>query len=580
MRFGNNDDCLVLVGPQDENLQYFGKNQDFIISNEAVSYKGQVVVDNQLLSGLSKVSDLSFGTYKTNSGEILPVIHVPNYEAFDRIRHSSAVKDSQYNYNHINWVEALKYRFQDHFDSEGNLINNIQIGSLTITPELIGLGNPAGRNDIWETLNRSESYIKRDTLEKRAKRMYRDFMKQLNYIQTRIPAQAMQSTMNIEVVDFADTDTNYIWVPKMLMLLQGSDLDIDKAYCMGYDVDSSGEIIALSDLIKSDKYDADYVLTLNSPTGGFMRLNSASDEFININAEDVLLNSTDYLQSLINLFKSNPGQTINLIYDNTKPGMVQFQDIIKQLVRDVNTHEQSYRSNAEKEAALRNQVLASARKIMANPASQLNAYTPIAMNEPRAAAKLNTALGSKEKEMTLDNPVSIFMMQRQNGSGKEVIAMTATGIKSYFIITTYFNSVVSELEKDLNKYVTTPTNELAEKIVNALHEITFDGKLGKDKEIRTIANLNLYWIKKLIKTHPQLSTIVFNGVIDNIKGNTSFNNYIVGNRLMLEELIEDLDRNVNGNTWVLNANGNYNYFVINAPDSLSALLSAATDSIF
>lgn len=40
--------------------------------------------------------------------------------------------------------------------------------------------------------------------------MYRDFMKQLHYIQTRIPAQAMQSTMNIEVIDFADTDTNYI----------------------------------------------------------------------------------------------------------------------------------------------------------------------------------------------------------------------------------------------------------------------------------------------------------------------------------------------------------------------------------
>ena len=290
-------------------------------------------------------------------------------------------------------------------------------------------------------------------------------MKQLHYIQTRIPAQAMQSTMNIEVIDFADTDTNYIWVPKMLMMLQGSDLDIDKAYCMGYDVNDAGYISTLSDLSKTDKYNIDNILLLpqinEHSIYGYTNIN-----FIEYSNADQLTDITDQLNEMFNngtsdfeILKYIVGLAKTASDNNTSIHVVYNSDFeeriekFREIMDDVITHSKSKRSDKEKEHALRNQVLAAARRIMNDPASQLNAYTPIAMSEPRAAAELNTALGSKEKEMTLDNPGSIFIMQKQNMSGKEVIAMTATGIKSYFIVTTYFNTLANDLNKLLRQFL-------------------------------------------------------------------------------------------------------------------------------
>ena len=102
--------------------------------------------------------------------------------------------------------------------------------------------------------------------------------------------------------------------------------------------------------------------------------------------------------------------------------------------------------------------------------------------------------------MTLDNPASIFIMQKQNMSGKDVIAMTATGIKSYFIVTTYFNTLANQLNGLLQQYITRPDPEIGNKIVNILNEITFDGKLDTSGIVlRSFANINFYELKKTLQ---------------------------------------------------------------------------------
>ena len=50
----------------------------------------------------------------------------------------------------------------------------------------------------------------------------------LNFIVARIPAQSMQSFMNMTVRGFINTDSNVVYVPKEQLVLQGSDY---KIYC-------------------------------------------------------------------------------------------------------------------------------------------------------------------------------------------------------------------------------------------------------------------------------------------------------------------------------------------------------------
>ena len=52
--------------------------------------------------------------------------------------------------------------------------------------------------------------------------MAKSFIVQLNYIGARIPAQSMQSFMDLEVIDFIDSDINQVYVPRQLTWFQGS----------------------------------------------------------------------------------------------------------------------------------------------------------------------------------------------------------------------------------------------------------------------------------------------------------------------------------------------------------------------
>ena len=109
------------------------------------------------------------------------------------------------------------------------------------------------------------------------------------------------------------------------MLLQGSDLDIDKAYCMGYDISDSGNISCLSDLAKSDKYDIDDLLLLPPPTFGRVQVNLPQSASQKIGAVDIDFTETlakvstgkpiTILSSILDVFKQYPKQTVNLIID-------------------------------------------------------------------------------------------------------------------------------------------------------------------------------------------------------------------------------------------------------------------------
>lgn len=619
LRMGNNDKIIVLVGDQDISLSEFGPNQEFRVSNNAVSYKGRVIFDNDKLN--INVKDLLYLSYVSETGETIPAIWVPDWNTFDLIASSEAVKNYTYNYNLFNVVDLVRHTHPESFDKDGNAITPIPIGNDTYLMSDIenyangefDLKQVLLRDGILEKLNEEQDTLNNKALWRKATILYRNFMHQLQMIQTRIPSQAMQSTMNIEVVDFADIDTNYIWVNKKIFKLQGSDLDIDKAYCMAYDIDEAGNIYAMSDLIKftetlqdgkgviyKSKYDVDEVLLLETPN----RKRIVTDPKEGVPVVDFTetfnklrgrhVRRAVLLNELLKVVSQQEGNRVRIVVNGLDEDG---QNLLNDLIKDANIHNRSKRSKSETEAALRNRVLASARQIMNMPASQLDAETPIDMGEPRDASKL-ASIGSKERFMTLDNFMSIFIMQKQYMSGKQVIAMTATGIKSYFIVTTYYNTLAKQLEGLLNDYAELLKNTgnglvdprdtpealaIADNIVAILNEISFDGKFGQSSEnpiLRTFANVNFYNIKKAIASNRGLlSQIHFGKDYKEANYNTAFKNYAHNDShiLDLEAIVNHLDIMANGNTWVIN-NGNWEYFKVNAPDSLSALLSAATDN--
>lgn len=85
--------------------------------------------------------------------------------------------------------------------------------------------------DFLETLVNMKEVVTGDTknpaylaIQKESKRVWTSFIKYLDNVAARIPAQSMQSFMPQTVVGFENTDTNNAYVSKFQFFLQGSDL--------------------------------------------------------------------------------------------------------------------------------------------------------------------------------------------------------------------------------------------------------------------------------------------------------------------------------------------------------------------
>ena len=61
-----------------------------------------------------------------------------------------------------------------------------------------------------------------EMLEESSKIKYSSFLKSLDFVAARIPSQAMQSFMPMEVIEFSDTDKNTAYVANIQIWLQGS----------------------------------------------------------------------------------------------------------------------------------------------------------------------------------------------------------------------------------------------------------------------------------------------------------------------------------------------------------------------
>lgn len=545
---------LSYVDSKYDRLEGATLNSDYVINSDNNFEKN----DQELYSANGK----SF--YKSKDGKY-DILVVNNRDALDEVLRSKNQVFYRFNYNLENWKAIEAYKDPNNFVVRGASIitlvdysyKNSDGKTITISKNQIDSLKPYELYDLVQVLQLQEATRSGQRIEKLAEKRYQAFKAQLNYILTRIPAQSMQSFMDVEVAVYTDSVLNEVYVPRALQWIQGSDYDIDKDYMMGFGLAPDGTLPTLSDL--EEDFDPMDVLLLEAPQGRkFEKLKSRSGInraqyeaiFGNGVQDGDITKLNDILQS-----KSKLIQYIPIEYSAN--GLTENE--IQHLLNVIDKHEKSKRQGNIEKLALQNTVVRGILKILKSPSTQINMGNPISMREMQDISKTST-LSRDELTMTLDVPFVKFDMQEQNMVGREVIGIGAVSLKHYFAASAYLNSRVSVIETVL------ATNQDYRNLIEPLLDLCFNRKLG-DHEIITLGNLDFRRVKKLIGNR----NILVNIDVDKYKndGNSYlFETFVKDGVLDVTGLINHLDKQANGTSTD----------PVDVAFALSQLISAATDN--
>lgn len=298
--------------------------------------------------------------------------------------------------------------------------------------------------------------------DKLAQEKYSSWEQSLYFTSARIPAQTLQSFMQMEAIAYSGNSRNIVYVSHWQAWLQGSDYDIDKAYIMGQEFGDDGRLIKWSNLFN---YSSPEMLAaslwLPLPRKIFIENNSdtSSSEQMNINKQledisyyinpvtvqdkavrlrkiaDLIIDIYDYMD------RNNIKDKINLVYDEKYSG------IATSIINDIITHERTTISPNLEEAAYKNSISANIRNIVQDLKNMNLAYSPITMRDLQTLAE-NSPKGAMIAKMSLMNPLSKYIMQVQNMVGKKVIGIAAVAEKVFFNLSYYYNEGIRNGSED------------------------------------------------------------------------------------------------------------------------------------
>lgn len=300
-----------------------------------------------------------------------------------------------------------------------------------------------------------------DAIRDAAAELHTSFIKSLDVLAARIPAQSMQSFMPMRVVGFDETDTNSAYVNYFQFWLQGSDLDIDKVSLLGYSFDRTGKYVGWSPYFNLSSQNAlAESEKLPFPTNKELELVEADDasltnwahdfvgsgKLFNFNGSEVVFlpeydldNSLGSIQSLSNflrMIKRNGGKLYipkgsNLPFDK-----------IKELIDQHNLY---VRNSSNPADMIKNFISSYMFKISANPINLMQSQSSI---DDAVALLKDIAKGSTEGQRTLQftpgNVVNKYESMYDFQSGKKNVGIVASAIKVYDGLTHYYNTTLGE----------------------------------------------------------------------------------------------------------------------------------------
>lgn len=212
------------------------------------------------------------------------------------------------------------------------------------------------------------------------------------------------------------------------------DLDIDKAYIMGFSFDKGGKFIGWSNLFDYSSFTT-LQQSLKLPTPRRVRITTNQNEIgFNIDKYARSINAENRISVLAELitdyydFIDKTGIT-NIIYS---------ENIGEQIIKDLISHESTPIPLNIEEDAIKNSVSSRIQFIVQSLPNMVNAYSPITMDDLSDASN-QSEKGALVASMSLMNPLTKYLMQVQNMTGKDVIGITAVGEKVFFNLSYYYN---------------------------------------------------------------------------------------------------------------------------------------------
>lgn len=388
---------------------------------------------------------------------------------------------------------------------KANKINTFLVNNSIISSYVTG----TGQFDL-----KAYSNDKNDFINAQATRLHTSFKQGLEYVGTRIPAQSMQSFMNLKVVAFTPEDTNIVYIPADIILYQGSDFDIDKLYLMGANINSQGIYASWSPFFN---YSSTEMLKLshNLPIPNKLTVNTSEIEGVNIagiianlpkdtNYKE-LRNNIHENKELLNAFIN----ILNLVGDNTVILNMANDQKINDIAELINEHNNYELSLEQRLNSMENKVYGFSLIIGDSLENNISQTTQMSSEIAKTIAQNKKA---DKEHFSNNNFLSRFNAQERTQKGKGSVGINANGNKAYAALCMYFQSKYSK--------ATTESDLMALNLNIAEYPTKVDPLLSFT--IPTIFNANL------------------EGVID-----TNLKNYIAKNK-WAEEVIEKNGAPVDG----------------------------------
>ena len=321
------------------------------------------------------------------------------------------------------------------------------------------------------------------------------FLKSLDVIAARIPAQSMQSFMPMRVVAYDNPDVNTAYVSTLQILLQGSDYDIDSGSIATFDIDYNGKLQLWSPYANClTLANAEASMQLPIPTGTVVKTEEVASlqsfgmllqkympilQITKVGTPDglsdseiairVLNDTPEKLQllkellSIKNLQIPNAGMYKGLARALNDLGITEnitekhIPSLIKEFINIINSHN-SYLDNLSTfnlHTVMNNYQMSALFATGIDPVNLLEAQTPIdSTTGPLKEYANNNSDEAKEASLrTPGNAINLYEGIVENQVGKKGISICATGLKSFFGLTQYYNSLLNDPNADQSKII-------------------------------------------------------------------------------------------------------------------------------
>lgn len=347
------------------------------------------------------------------------------------------------------------------------------------------------------------------------------FLRSLDIVAARIPAQSMQSYMPMKIIAFDNPDINTAYVSTYQILLQGSDYDVDAVSLATFDIDSNGVLqlwSPYSNLTNVEMRKASENLPM--PTGQEVQIQESDKiddctrlfteygDLFNIKlAWDYNKETKEHTQSqtevAISLNINTPEQlskfgkmlkevkVINVPSNGYIPQFInsvsnlftiknrgQFNSLFQKIKEIIDNHN-LYLDRIDKDklsTIVNNYTMVSMYNTIIDPVNLIEAQTSVdGTTGPLKDETKKSAEGKEAKNRTPGNFVNKYQSIVENQVGKEAIAICATGLKAFFGLTQYNNWVLN--------YGT--TEQQSRLLLNNNHQ----GHLIGSKVYKTLANI-------------------------------------------------------------------------------------------